>query len=33
VIDDGAVAKVRDEGKSLLPIGVTECRGTSIAAT
>jgi len=27
VIDDGAVAKVRDQGKSLLPIGITEVRG------
>ena len=27
VVDDGAAAKVRDEGKSLLPIGVTEVRG------
>jgi len=27
VIDDGAVAKLRDEGKSLLPIGVTEVQG------
>ena len=27
VIDDGAVAKVRDEGASLLPIGVTEVVG------
>ncbi len=27
VIDDGAVAKVRDEGKSLLPIGMTEVQG------
>ena len=27
VIDDGAVAKLRDEGKSLLPIGVVEVRG------
>ena len=27
VVDDGAAAKVRDEGKSLLPIGVTEVIG------
>jgi glutamate 5-kinase len=27
VIDEGAVAKVRDEGKSLLPIGMTEVQG------
>jgi len=27
VIDDGAVIKVKDEGKSLLPIGVVEVRG------
>jgi glutamate 5-kinase len=27
VIDDGAPRKVRDEGKSLLPIGVTEVQG------
>ncbi len=27
VIDDGALRKVRDEGKSLLPIGVTEVLG------
>jgi len=27
VVDDGAVLKVRDEGKSLLPIGVTEVEG------
>jgi glutamate 5-kinase len=27
VIDDGAARKVRDEGKSLLPIGVTEVQG------
>jgi glutamate 5-kinase len=27
VIDDGAVAKVRDEGKSLLPIGMVEVQG------
>jgi glutamate 5-kinase len=27
VIDDGAVAKVRDEGKSLLPIGMIEVQG------
>jgi glutamate 5-kinase len=27
IVDDGAVAKLRDEGKSLLPIGVTEVRG------
>ena len=27
VIDDGAVIKVRDEGKSLLPIGVVEVHG------
>lgn len=27
VVDDGAVAKLRDEGKSLLPIGVTEVHG------
>ena len=27
VVDDGAAAKVRDEGKSLLPIGVTEVQG------
>jgi len=27
VIDDGAVRKVREEGKSLLPIGVTDVRG------
>ena len=27
VIDDGAVAKLRDEGKSLLPIGMTEVVG------
>ena len=27
VVDDGAVVKVRDEGKSLLPIGVTDVQG------
>jgi glutamate 5-kinase len=27
VVDDGAAGKVRDEGKSLLPIGVTEVQG------
>ena len=27
VVDDGAVGKVRDEGKSLLPIGMTEVQG------
>lgn len=27
VVDDGAAAKVRDQGKSLLPIGVTEVQG------
>ncbi|MDP3820221.1 MAG: glutamate 5-kinase [Burkholderiales bacterium] len=27
VIDDGAARKVRDEGKSLLPIGITEVQG------
>ncbi|MDT7837325.1 glutamate 5-kinase [Aquabacterium sp. OR-4] len=27
VVDDGAVAKLRDEGKSLLPIGVTAVEG------
>jgi glutamate 5-kinase len=27
VVDDGAVAKLRDEGKSLLPIGVVEVSG------
>ena len=27
VVDDGAAHKVRDEGKSLLPIGVTEVQG------
>jgi len=27
VVDDGAVAKLRDEGKSLLPIGVLEVQG------
>ncbi len=27
VVDDGAVAKLRDEGKSLLPIGVVEVQG------
>ena len=27
VIDEGAVAKLRDEGKSLLPIGMTEVIG------
>jgi glutamate 5-kinase len=27
VVDDGAAAKLRDEGKSLLPIGVTEVQG------
>jgi glutamate 5-kinase len=27
IIDDGAVAKVRDEGKSLLPIGMIEVQG------
>ena len=27
VVDEGAACKVRDEGKSLLPIGVTEVRG------
>jgi glutamate 5-kinase len=27
VVDDGAVAKLRDEGKSLLPIGITEVQG------
>jgi len=26
-VDDGAVSKLRDEGKSLLPIGVTEVQG------
>jgi glutamate 5-kinase len=30
VIDDGAVAKVRDEGKSLLPIGMVEVQGEFI---
>ena len=32
VIDDGAVLKLRDEGKSLLPIGVVEVLGESIRA-
>jgi len=27
IVDDGAAAKVRDEGKSLLPIGVIEVQG------
>ena len=27
VVDDGAVKKLRDEGKSLLPIGVVEVQG------
>ena len=27
LVDDGAAAKVRDEGKSLLPIGMTEVQG------
>ncbi|MFO1265918.1 MAG: glutamate 5-kinase [Rubrivivax sp.] len=27
IVDDGAVAKLRDEGKSLLPIGITEVQG------
>ena len=27
VVDDGAVLKLRDEGKSLLPIGVVEVHG------
>ncbi|MEP7282885.1 MAG: glutamate 5-kinase, partial [Rubrivivax sp.] len=27
VVDDGAAAKVRDEGKSLLPVGVTAVQG------
>ena len=27
VVDDGAASKVRDEGKSLLPVGVTEVLG------
>ena len=27
VVDDGAAAKLRDEGKSLLPIGVVEVEG------
>ena len=27
VVDDGAVGKVRDEGKSLLPIGMTAVEG------
>ena len=27
LVDDGAVAKLRDEGKSLLPIGVHEVQG------
>lgn len=27
VVDDGAVGKVRDEGKSLLPVGIVEVRG------
>ena len=27
LVDDGAVAKLRDDGKSLLPIGVVEVRG------
>lgn len=27
VVDDGAVLKLRDEGKSLLPIGVTDVEG------
>lgn len=27
LVDDGAARKIRDEGKSLLPIGVTEVRG------
>jgi glutamate 5-kinase len=27
VVDDGAVTKLRDEGKSLLPIGVVDVQG------
>jgi glutamate 5-kinase len=27
VVDDGAVQKLRDDGKSLLPIGVVEVQG------
>ncbi len=27
IVDDGAAAKVRDEGKSLLPVGVVEVQG------
>jgi glutamate 5-kinase len=27
VVDDGAAVKVRDEGKSLLPIGMTDVQG------
>jgi glutamate 5-kinase len=27
IVDEGAVAKVRDEGKSLLPIGVVQVQG------
>jgi glutamate 5-kinase len=27
IVDDGAAAKLRDEGKSLLPIGITEVQG------
>jgi glutamate 5-kinase len=27
VVDDGAAAKVRDEGKSLLPIGMVQVEG------
>ena len=27
VVDDGAIAKLRDDGKSLLPIGITEVQG------
>jgi glutamate 5-kinase len=27
IVDDGAARKVRDEGKSLLPIGMTEVQG------
>jgi glutamate 5-kinase len=32
-IDAGAVAKLTQEGASLLPIGVTTVEGTSSAAT
>jgi glutamate 5-kinase len=30
IVDDGAVGKLRDEGKSLLPIGITEVQGAFV---